>query len=209
MIMSDKHSGSLFIVAAPSGGGKTSLVWKLINDLTDIEISVSHTTRPKRPGEQHGVDYYFIDENEFQSMVNNDEFIEHASVFGHYYGTSKSQIYKCLTAGVDVLLDIDWQGAAQIKQNFKEAIGIFIIPPSLEALQQRLSDRQQDDQDVINARMKKAQDELSHYKEFDYLIVNDVFDIASNELESIVIAHRLRMSRQLLQQQELLSFLLA
>ncbi|GGI85848.1 guanylate kinase [Legionella impletisoli] len=206
--MAEQYSGSLFIVAAPSGGGKTSLVKKLIDELNDIEVSISHTTRPQRPGETHGVDYFFIDQNTFNEMIREQEFVEHAHVFEHSYGTSKAQIHDRLQAGIDVVLDIDWQGAKQIKHIFKDAVGIFIVPPSLEALKQRLFDRKQDNQEVIAARMNKAKDELSHYHEFDYLIVNDQFKKAAEELKSIVIAHRLRLKRQSVQQRKLLSLLL-
>lgn len=207
--MLEKDRGSLYIVAAPSGGGKTSLVKALVESMTDIAISVSHTTRSKRPGEVDGVDYFFIDSDEFKQMIDEQAFIEHAQVFGHFYGTSKSQIEDRLLRGVDVLLDIDWQGAQQIKRAFPDAVGIFIIPPSLEALKQRLQGRKQDPEDVIHARMQRAQDELSHYAEFNYLIINDDFYCAASELKAVVIAHRLRMERQIEKQRKLLSFLLS
>ena len=203
-----KDKGNLFIVAAPSGGGKTSLVKNLVKILTDIEISISHTTRPERPGEQHGVDYFFVSKNEFMVMIDQSAFIEHAVVFDYYYGTSIAQIKDRLSAGIDVLLDIDWQGAQQIKQLFPEAVSVFVIPPSLKALNQRLKSRQQDDEQIIKNRMLKAQDELSHYAEFDYLIVNDEFTKAVNELQAIVIAQRLSIKRQVKKQAKLLSLLL-
>ena len=203
------YLGTLFIVAAPSGGGKTSLVKKLIQDLADIEVSISHTTREKRPGETSGVDYFFVSEDEFVQMINDSAFIEHAHVFNHYYGTSIAQIHDRLAAGIDVVLDIDWQGAQQIKHLFKDATSIFVIPPSLDVLKQRLLARQQDDDAVIANRMHRAQDELSHYPEFDFLIVNEDFDTAASELQSIVISHRLQMSRQMEKQRKLLSFLLS
>lgn len=207
--MSEKMMGNLYIVAAPSGGGKTSLVKALVESMADIAISVSHTTRSKRPGEVDGVDYFFVDEAEFKRMIDEQAFVEHAQVFGHYYGTSKSQIEDRLQRGVDVLLDIDWQGAQQIKRVFPTAVGIFIIPPSLETLKQRLQGRNQDPDEVIHERMQRAQNELSHYAEFDYLIVNDDFYCAASELKAIVIAHRLRIGRQIEKQRKLLSFLLA
>ncbi len=206
--MSENYAGTLYIVASPSGGGKTSLVKALMGGMTDIAISVSHTTRSQRPGEEDGVDYFFVDQGEFKQMVDEDAFIEHAQVFENFYGTSKSQIEDRLSRGVDVILDIDWQGAQQIKQIFTDTVGIFIIPPSLDALKQRLQGRKQDTDEVIHARMQRAQDELSHYAEFDYLIINDDFYAAVSELKSIVIAHRLRMVRQIEKQQKLLSFLL-
>ncbi len=203
------YSGNLFIVAAPSGGGKTSLVKKLIETLDDIEVSISHTTRMMRPGEQNGVDYFFIDEEEFIHMINDCAFLEHARVFNHLYGTSMEQITNRLQNGIDVILDIDWQGAEQIRRSFPDAVSIFIIPPSLDALKQRLLNRRQDKDEVISDRMKKAQDELSHYPEFDYLIVNDNFEKAAMELGAIVIANRLRIERQINKQSKLLSFLLS
>lgn len=207
--MVEQACGSLFIVAAPSGGGKTSLVKNLVENMRDITVSVSHTTRDKRQGEEHETHYFFIDEPTFLDMARADEFIEHAWVFDCLYGTSKVHIQKQLEQGVDVILDIDWQGAAQIKQIFPDAVSIFIVPPSLEILKQRLLDRQRDNADIIEDRMQRACDEMSHYAEFDYLIVNDYFDKASLELEAIVLANRLRVSKQMQKQQALLSFLLA
>lgn len=207
--MLSQCSGNLYIVAAPSGGGKTSLVKNLIETLDDISVSISHTTRNMRAGEQNGVDYFFVKQDEFMDMVNNNEFIEHAQVFNHLYGTSSEQISKRLADGIDVVLDIDWQGAEQIRRRFADAVSIFIIPPSLEVLKERLNNRGRDNQDVISDRMIKAQDEISHYPEFDYLIVNDDFEHAALELRSIVIANRQRMERQVNKQSKLLSFLLS
>lgn len=207
--MADLTTGNVFIVAAPSGGGKTSLVKALTTNLCDIEVSVSHTTRKPRPGEKEGVDYFFIDEQLFSTMVSDNAFIEHAQVFNHHYGTSFAQINARLLAGIDVVLDIDWQGAQQIKHLFADAISIFIVPPSLVVLQERLQNRQQDDDQIISSRMLRAQDELSHFSEFDYLIVNDDFAKASEELQSIVMANRLSASRQLGKIGKLLSLLLA
>jgi guanylate kinase len=207
--MSGNNLGSLFIVAAPSGGGKTSLVKKLIHDLALIDVSISHTTRAMRPGEVNGVDYFFINEAEFENMVIQNAFIEHAVVFDHLYGTAFEQINARLSAGVDVVLDIDWQGAQQIKRSFSDAVSVFVIPPSIDALKERLQARRQDNEIVIQSRMNNACTELQHYPEFDYLIVNDDFEEAAFQLQSIVIAHRLRMSRQSIQQEILLSFLLS
>ncbi|PWY57486.1 guanylate kinase [Legionella qingyii] len=203
------YSGNLFIVAAPSGGGKTSLVKRLIETMDDIEVSISHTTRTMRPGERNGVDYFFTDENEFMRMIDDCAFLEHARVFNHLYGTSMEQITRRLQNGIDVVLDIDWQGATQIRRSFPEAVSIFIVPPSLEVLRQRLLNRRQDKDEVVSDRMKKAQDELSHYPEFDYLIVNDNFEKAAMELGAIVIANRLCIKRQINKQSKLLSFLLS
>ena len=207
--MVDCCPGDLIIVAAPSGGGKTSLVKELINSVDDIEVSISHTTRQMRPGEKEGVDYFFVEQRQFLEMIKGNAFIEHAQVFDQYYGTSVAQINDRLQKGIDVVLDIDWQGAQQIRQLFPGAISVFILPPSLEILQQRLFDRRQDDSDAINSRMQRAQDELGHFAEFDYLIVNDDFANASMELQAIVIANRQRMGRQKSLQGKLLSFLLA
>lgn len=203
------YLGNLFIVAAPSGGGKTSLVRRLVETLDSIEVSISHTTRSMRPGEQHGKDYFFVDEKEFTCMVDECAFLEYARVFNHLYGTSMEQITKRLHEGIDVVLDIDWQGAQQIRHSFPDAVSIFIVPPSLEELKQRLLNRRQDKDEVISDRMKKAQDELSHYSEFNYLIVNDNFERAAMELGAIVLANRLRIERQIKKQAKLLSFLMS
>ncbi|KTC77041.1 guanylate kinase [Legionella brunensis] len=202
-------TGNLIIVAAPSGGGKTSLVRKLVNAMDNIAVSISHTTRSMRPGEKDGVDYFFVDEQQFLAMVNESAFVEYARVFDHHYGTSVAQIKARLESGIDVVLDIDWQGAQQIRRIFPESLSVFIVPPSLNILKQRLLGRRQDNEDVIQERMKRAQDELSHFPEFDYLIVNDDFEKASVELQAIVIANRLKMKRQAQQQRKLLSFLLS
>lgn len=206
--MNDFGPGKLFIVAAPSGGGKTSLVKHLTSHLADIEVSISHTTREKRPREQHGIDYFFVDDETFKQMVANDQFVEHAQVFNHFYGTSIEQIKARLAMGIDIVLDIDWQGAQQIKASFTNAVGIFIIPPSLAALEERLRQRKQDSTMVIEKRMQQAKDELSHYQEFDYIIVNDHFDKAALELQAIVMASRLECARQQKRHHNLLSKLL-
>lgn len=205
----EEDVGRLFIVAAPSGGGKTSLVSRLIQDLDQIEVSISHTTRQKRPAEVDGVNYFFVNEDRFTCMIEEGAFVEHARVFDHFYGTSVAQINERLQAGIDVVLDIDWQGAQQIKRMYSDAVGIFILPPSLDALRQRLMNRQQDDQQVIQKRMQRAHAEMSHYQEFDYLIINDDFEKAVFELISVVNAERLSMGRQVIRQRKLLSFLLA
>lgn len=201
--------GSLFIVAAPSGGGKTSLVKHLVAELPFLEVSVSHTTRAKRQVEEEGIDYFFLNEAQFLDLVEAAAFVEHSKVFNHYYGTSSVQINEKLQRGVDVVLDIDWQGAQQIKAIFPDSLSIFILPPSMEALEHRLKNRQQDDSAIIADRMMRARDELSHYDEFDYLIVNDQFHHALNELKSIVLSARLRTIKQKERHRKLLSFLLA
>ena len=207
--MTNVHLGNVFIVAAPSGGGKTSLVKKLIKTLDDIEVSVSHTTRQPRPLEKHGVDYFFVSDAAFMAMVEHHDFVEYATVFEHFYGTSVSQINDRLKAGIDVVLDIDWQGAQQIRRVFPHAVSIFIIPPSLKVLKERLMSRGQDDPSVIDYRMERAREELHHYDEFDYLIVNEDFETAANNLCAIVTANRLSITRQKIKLAKSLSFLLA
>ncbi|WP_367605856.1 guanylate kinase [Legionella sp. W05-934-2] len=205
----EKYQGSLIVVAAPSGGGKTSLIRNVLSKLDNLEVSISHTTRPARPKEVNGKDYYFVETAQFARMIEANEFIEYAQVFDHQYGTSKQQIIEKLVAGVDILFDIDWQGAEQIKQHFKEdVVTIFILPPSLEKLRERLTNRNQDTDSVIHSRMQKAQDEMRHYNQFDYVIINDDFEHAAEELASIVIANRLKLAKQAMKKAKLLSLLL-
>lgn len=192
--MSDR--GTLFTVSAPSGAGKTSLVNTLVESTPGIGVSVSHTTRPKRPGEIDGVNYHFIDHEAFSQMVSQGQFLEHAQVFNNFYGTSHRWVENKLAGGEDVILEIDWQGAAQVRKIIPDAIGVFILPPSKETLRKRLDTRGQDGLDVIEARMAEAQSEMSHYGEADYLIVNDNFDQALTEFRSIIIAERLKHRRQ-------------
>ena len=177
---------NLFIVAAPSGCGKTSLVESLINNTTNLRVSISHTTRKPRAGEVNGTNYHFVSVSEFQKMVNDDAFIEHAEVFENFYGTSKKLINDNLNNNIDVILEIDWQGARQVKQNLPSAISIFILPPSKEALELRLKNRAQDDELIIKKRMLDAENQMSHYSEFDYLVINDNFNAALADLESII-----------------------
>ena len=199
---------NMIIVAAPSGGGKTSLIKKVISAVSDVEVSISHTTRSQRSGERDGKDYFFVSEETFLDMVAQNEFIEHAHVFGHYYGTSMQQVKHRLEEKVDILLDIDWQGAEQIKARFPNAISIFIVPPSLEELEKRLVQRGRDCSKTIDYRMHKAKDELRHYAHFDYIIVNEDFDTAASELRTIILSQRLRTDKQIIRHQKLLSFLL-
>lgn len=205
--MSD-YLGNIFIVAAPSGGGKTSLVNHLLHAFEDITVSISHTTRNQRIGEQDGVNYHFVDEEKFLSMVAASEFIEHAKVYDHYYGTAAASIQKSLQEGIDVLLDIDWQGAQQIRQHFPKAISIFLLPPSLSTLKKRLLMRGRENPELVHERMLKAQAEISHYAEFDYMVINDDFKHAAEDLESIVRSTRLNMKQQSAKHCQLLSFLL-
>lgn len=202
-------SGTLYVVSAPSGAGKTSLVKALIESTEGVKVSVSHTTRDKRPGEEDGVNYHFATPDEFQDMLGRADFLEHAEVFGNYYGTSKPWVMEQLEAGVDVILEIDWQGAAQVRQQMKGTVGIFILPPSREALKERLTGRGQDSEEVINKRMAQAKEEMSHHVEYDYLVINDDFNAALAELKAILTTHRLKIEPQLKRQASLLQDLLS
>ena len=184
--------GSLFIISAPSGAGKTSLVKALVERDGNLRASVSHTTRPPRPGEKQGSNYHFVKKSFFDKMVNQGEFLESAQVFDHFYGTSKLWVQSQLKAGTDVVLEIDWQGAKQIKERMPLACAIFILPPSKNALQERLMSRGQDNHEVIQRRMEQAVNEMSHFESSDYLVLNRNFEEALNELEVIVTAQRLR-----------------
>ena len=177
---------NLFIIAAPSGCGKTSLVEALIKKTQNFCVSVSHTTRTPRPDEVNGINYYFVSINEFEEMIKNNAFVEHATVFDNHYGSSTKLIREKLDQGVDVILEIDWQGARQVKENMPNAISIFILPPSNEALLGRLKQRAQDDEITINKRMSDAQNQMQHFNEFDYLVINDDFNSALNDLNLII-----------------------
>jgi guanylate kinase len=190
------QTGTLYTVSAPSGAGKTSLVNALIERCQDLRVSVSHTTRPIRPGEQDGLNYHFVPESSFLAMLERNEFLEHARVFGNLYGTSGVWVENQLKLGTDIILEIDWQGAQQVKRLLPLTQAIFILPPSREALLQRLKLRGQDDPAIIQNRMNVAVEEMSHYVESDYLVVNQDFDQALDELQSIVISQRLRTLRQ-------------
>ncbi|MGX2032781.1 guanylate kinase [Methylocaldum gracile] len=201
--------GTLFIVSAPSGAGKTSLVRALRENLEGFTVSVSHTTRAQRPGEVHGRDYFFVNHAEFEGMIESGGFLEHARVFDNYYGTARATVEKALSEGQDVLLEIDWQGARQIRNLMPNCISIFILPPSRRTLEERLKARGQDDPDTIARRMRDAISEMSHYSEYDYLIVNDDFDRALAELRSVVVASRLKTGRQSEVHKDLIGGLLA
>lgn len=183
--------GTLFIVSAPSGAGKTSLVRELIESLDGIQVSVSHTTRAKRDGEVDGVNYHFTDVATFEAMIERGEFFEYAKVFDNYYGTSRQAAQTVLDAGQDVILEIDWQGARQVREQMPEAVSIFILPPSRSELERRLASRGTDEHAIIARRMRDAISEMSHYDEYDYLVVNDDFTTALRELQSLVISRRL------------------
>lgn len=206
------HLGTLYIVSSPSGAGKSSLLSALLDRFNAdrrMQLSVSHTTRAMRPGEENGVHYHFVDKTEFQTQIERGAFLEWAEVFGNFYGTSRETIEHCLDLGIDVFLDIDWQGARQIRQAIPDTRSIFILPPSLEILEQRLHGRGQDSLEVIQHRMEQAVSEMSHYDEYDYLIVNDDFETALAELASIISAERTRVTAQRLRHADLLKQLLA
>ena len=191
------HStGTLYIVSAPSGAGKTSLVKALIDVEPQIRVSVSHTTRAMRPGEVNGVNYHFVEREEFVKMIEHGDFLERAEVFGNLYGTSQSHLQQTLDEGHDLILEIDWQGAEQVRKLMPQARSIFILPPSQEALRQRLDNRGQDSDEIIDARMREAVSEMSHYVDYDYLIINDDFALALEDLKAIFRANRLQQKRQ-------------
>lgn len=194
--MTEHKTGSLFIISAPSGAGKTSLIKQLITKLDNLIVSTSHTTRAPREGEENGKDYFFIDEDKFKSMINNNEFLEYAKVFDHYYGTSKQSIETDLKAGTDIILEIDWQGARQIKSLLRGTVSIFVLPPDYQSLRERLIGRDGDGTDTVNLRMQQATNEISHYKEYDYIVINDEFDHAVMELHSIITSTNLGSCRQ-------------
>jgi len=197
--------GTLFIVTAPSGAGKTSLVNELLHQIKSLLVSVSHTTRPIRPGETNGKNYHFIDERRFLSMLSNGDFLETADVYGYKYGTSSKWVSAELGRGNDVILEIDWQGAIQIKRQFPGSCSIFILPPSLEALIDRLHKRQQDDDETIARRMAQAKEVISHVKDADYAVVNDRFDETVNEVSSIIQSRRLKIEAQMVNLANLLA----
>ncbi|MGE6319191.1 guanylate kinase [Pseudomonas oryzihabitans] len=200
--------GTLYIVSAPSGAGKTSLVKALLDALPDIRVSVSHTTRAMRPGEADGVNYHFVDCATFTNLLEHGDFLEHAEVFGNYYGTSQAALERTLAEGHDLILEIDWQGAQQVRRKLPHAQSIFILPPSQAALRQRLDNRGQDSAEVIERRMREAVSEMSHYVEYDYLIINDDFASALEDLKSIFRTRQLRLDRQQRRHDDLLVDLL-
>ncbi|WP_428243951.1 guanylate kinase [Gynuella sp.] len=200
--------GTLYIVAAPSGAGKSSLVNALIKRLPFVYLSISHTTRNMRPGEEEGEHYHFVDKNTFLDMVTQGDFLEHAEVFGNYYGTSQAYVEKQMAQGHDVILEIDWQGGQQIRKKIPGCRSIYILPPSKEALLERLEKRSQDSDEVISRRMQEAVSEMSHYGEFDYLVINDDFYKALDDMCAIFVAERMKVDQQSIRNQELLTNLL-
>lgn len=206
---SQPFNANLYVIAAPSGAGKTSLVNALIESTNNICVSVSHTTRPKRPNETENTNYYFVNETEFESLIKAHAFLEYAKVFAHYYGTTRAFVLEKLAQGIDVILEIDWQGTQQIKKTFPEAITIFILPPSQNALIERLKHRASDNEETIKNRMAQAKNEMSHYHEFDYLVINDQFAHALADLKIIIQSERLRQRYQEKKYQVLIDELLS
>lgn len=196
------HIGRVFLVTAPSGAGKSSLVNALLKLEPAIKLSISHTTRRPRPGEENGREYHFVSEAEFLTMKERDEFLETALVHGNYYGTSQNWIEKQIAQGNDVLLEIDWQGARQVRERFKGTVGIFILPPSIEALEWRLHHRGTDSENTITRRLLGAGAEMAHAPEFEYVIINEDFDIALSQIRAIVIASRLAYKHQAIRHRE-------
>ncbi len=202
------NNGTLYIVSAPSGAGKSSLLQAVLPTLENIQLSVSHTTRPTRPGEEDGTHYNFTTIEAFRDGVDADQFLEYAQVFDNYYGTSEPWVRETLATGRDVILEIDWQGARQVRQKIPEAVGIFILPPSRAALEERLQGRGQDSEEVIARRMRDAISEMSHYDEYDLLVINDDFEQAKSELKSIFVTNQLKLARQSSKNRPLLESLL-
>ncbi|WP_312595017.1 guanylate kinase [Stutzerimonas nitrititolerans] len=202
-------TGTLYIVSAPSGAGKTSLVKALLDAQPQVRVSVSHTTRGIRPGEVDGVNYHFVSREEFLERLERDEFLEHAEVFGNLYGTSQRWLEQTLDEGYDLILEIDWQGAQQVRRLMPQAKSIFILPPTQEALRQRLNNRGQDSDEIIEKRMREAVSEMSHYVEYDYLVINDDFAHALIDLQSIFRANQLKQQAQQQRHARLLNELLA
>lgn len=200
--------GMLVIVSAPSGAGKTSLVAALLTRDPNVAVSISHTTRKRRPRERDGVNYHFVDQERFAAMVAAHEFLEHAQVFGNCYGTSAAAVESERRSGRDVILEIDFQGATQVRERYPDAVSVFVLPPSTAVLESRLTSRGEDDEGVIRTRLAKARWEMSHYRDYDYLIVNDDFEAAVEELAAVVHSERLRLPRQQARLESLLSDLL-
>jgi guanylate kinase len=202
-------TGNLFTVSAPSGAGKTSLVRALVDRNRGLHVSVSHTTRAQRPGEENGLNYHFVDRGTFEASAANGEFFEWAEVFGNLYGTARTEVTARLEQGMDIILEIDWQGAEQVKAAVPTSCSIFIVPPSLDTLRERLQGRGQDDNKTIENRMAEAKSELEHWREADYVVLNDSFDTALNDLESIIRSQHLRRENQAIRLSRTLSEILS
>ena len=199
------EQGTLYVISAPSGAGKTSLVAAMLGNDDKLGVSISHTTRPMREGEQDGVNYHFVSRDEFEAMIARGEFLEHADVFGNYYGTSHIWVRETLARGQDVILEIDWQGAEQVRRLMPECVSIFIVPPSAATLRERLTGRGTDAPDVVERRLNEAREECQHALEFDFLVVNDDFDVALSDLLAIVRSQRVRIGVQQDRHSELLT----
>lgn len=199
--------GNLFVVAAPSGTGKTTLVKALVESLTKLAVSISHTTRPMRPNEKDGVNYYFVEQASFERSITANEFLEYAKIFDHYYGTSRKMVEQTLQKGIDVILEIDWQGYHQIRESLPKTIGIFILPPSFDDLRVRLIKRNQDHPDIIARRLADVKETVAHMHEFDYVVINDDFSRALLDLQTIIGASRLLYRRQVNRFRQMISHL--
>jgi guanylate kinase len=197
--------GTVYIIAAASGTGKTSLVKVLVESLDNIMTSISYTTRPMRPGEREGESYFFVSVEEFERMIGAGEFLEYATVFGYHYGTSRLWVEQQIKKGIDIILEIDWQGAQQVKSLIPNCVSIFILPPSMLELRRRLEARNQDHEQVIKKRLAAAHEEIGHCREYDYIVVNDKFDVALVDLRSIVRSQNLTREVQIFQQQKLIA----
>lgn len=202
-------SGTLFILSAASGTGKTSLVKALLENCPNLKVSISNTTRPKRAGELNGVHYHFSTKEQFVDMISQGAFLEHAEVFGNYYGTARHMVEETLRQDIDVILEIDWQGAQQVRKSYPHAVSIFILPPSRDALRQRLESRGQDSAEIIQQRLNGAIGDMSHFVEFDYVVINGNFDLALDNLTAIIKASRQRQSNQVLRHQQRIQDLLS
>lgn len=189
------RKGILFVVSAPSGAGKTTLCRDVARKVSNLQYSISHTTRPPRPGEVHGIDYYFVDETTFQGKVDKKDFIESAKVHGHFYGTSRKSLSKQIDQGTDVILDIDTQGAMILKKHYSEGVFIYVLPPSFEVLEQRLLDRGLDSREEVSRRLQQAREEIWNYRQYYYLVVNMEYNAALKNLESVILAERIKMKQ--------------
>lgn len=209
MVSITGSTGTLYIVSAPSGAGKSTLVSAIVKKIPNILASVSHTTRAKREGEEDHLDYHFVSTSEFKALISQNVFLEHAKVFDQYYGTSKQWVQKARAEGQDVILEIDWQGARQIRSHFADVQSIFILPPSLEALMERLKKRHPDNPLLIEQRMQEAKEQISHFHEYDFLICNDQFENALEDILAIIRGERLRVKRQVIELDAIISKLLS